>query len=352
MLKTIPIGEDGLVLGYRDTGPPTQGSTYLTVVLIHGLVFHGGIFSRMEPYASSHNLRLVSVNMRDYPGSSPFTPTELNKLASADHEVQDDLIHAQAHEVAIFLERFIQVEQIPPIDDRSGIRQGGLALVGWSMGNVFSISILAHARHFHTDALEEYLRTVVIYDTPNVIIGEPPLDGVYHPMMHPMAPEERCRAFLHWCASYYEPIRDISSLDNNTVRARRALHEISDDHTRTPTITRMSPDEFSYTADNDVFQRSGQYMRNIPPQVFYRNAQRALCDTEGILPTVDVIVIWCDMSPSVAAWAAKRLKERVDTARAEGKHTRAVRVINIKDANHFVHWEDPERMVKFFAQNI
>ena len=34
----------------------------------------------MVPFAAAHRLRLVLVNMRDYPGSTPYTPAELAAL--------------------------------------------------------------------------------------------------------------------------------------------------------------------------------------------------------------------------------------------------------------------------------
>lgn len=33
---------DGTVLYYEDTGVPEESSDYLTIILIHGLSFHGG----------------------------------------------------------------------------------------------------------------------------------------------------------------------------------------------------------------------------------------------------------------------------------------------------------------------
>ena len=40
-MPTAPVDDRGTVLYYEDTGAPEGSSTYLTVVLVHGLLFHG-----------------------------------------------------------------------------------------------------------------------------------------------------------------------------------------------------------------------------------------------------------------------------------------------------------------------
>ena len=40
-MPTAPVDDAGNVLYYEDTGP-VDGQAYTTVVLFHGLIFHGG----------------------------------------------------------------------------------------------------------------------------------------------------------------------------------------------------------------------------------------------------------------------------------------------------------------------
>lgn len=41
-MPAAPVDDNGTVLYFEDTGAPHGASTYLTVVLLHGLLFHGG----------------------------------------------------------------------------------------------------------------------------------------------------------------------------------------------------------------------------------------------------------------------------------------------------------------------
>lgn len=41
-MPTLPIDDAGNVLYFEDSGPPPNASIYTTIVLIHGLIFHGG----------------------------------------------------------------------------------------------------------------------------------------------------------------------------------------------------------------------------------------------------------------------------------------------------------------------
>ena len=73
-------------------------------------------------------MRLVTLNMRDYRGSAPYSPAELAALGSADPRLQRSMIQARGLEIAAFLLRFIQEEDIPPPShaaDYSSARGGG-----------------------------------------------------------------------------------------------------------------------------------------------------------------------------------------------------------------------------------
>ena len=120
----------------------------------------------MLPYAASYSVRLVRMNLRDYPGSTPYTPKELAALSSDDATQQAAATKAHGDEVAAFLEYFIKKHDIPKIVDVSGKRTGGLALVTWSMSNIVAFSFLGNARWFPEETrsfLEQYVRAVVLY---------------------------------------------------------------------------------------------------------------------------------------------------------------------------------------------
>lgn len=41
-MPTAPVNTEGAYVSYEDSGAPAGSSDYMTVVIIHGLVFHGG----------------------------------------------------------------------------------------------------------------------------------------------------------------------------------------------------------------------------------------------------------------------------------------------------------------------
>ena len=127
-----------------------------------------GIFRRIAPYAASNNLRLMFLNMRDYPGSSRFTPEELEDFAHSDPKIQALGVRMLGRQVAYFLQHVIKEHALPHLLDVGGRRSGGLALLAWSYGNVWSMSMLSHASSLPDrtrETIGRYLRTVVLYGT-------------------------------------------------------------------------------------------------------------------------------------------------------------------------------------------
>lgn len=120
----------------------------------------------MFPHAAKRNLRLVAVNMRDYPGSTLYSPEELAALANPDASVQAAAVRTHAEELAAFMEHFIEENHIPKLKVSNGQRTGGLALLTWSMSNMLAFAFLANAVSFPQETrelLEQYLRTVVLF---------------------------------------------------------------------------------------------------------------------------------------------------------------------------------------------
>lgn len=43
-MPTIPVNNDGAVLFYTDSGPPSEVADYATIILIHGFMFNIGMY--------------------------------------------------------------------------------------------------------------------------------------------------------------------------------------------------------------------------------------------------------------------------------------------------------------------
>jgi hypothetical protein len=113
-----------------------------------------GIFGPMIQFAAANRVRLILVNRRDYPGSTPLSDAELAELGSSDLETRAKALAQQGLDIGLFLAWLIREENIPPIAiDQDGKQQGGIALVAWSLAHTPLAGFLAHADSLPTDAL-------------------------------------------------------------------------------------------------------------------------------------------------------------------------------------------------------
>ncbi|KAL5537017.1 hypothetical protein ACEPAF_840 [Sanghuangporus sanghuang] len=165
-MPVITIDDRGNTLYYEDTGvPPDAVALYTTLIIVHGTGSHGQIFRRLLPLAPKHNVRLVLVNRRDYPGSSPY--------------IEEDLSKARASEFARFIKTFIEKENIPKAS--SDWNRGGVVLMAWSSGNGYILPLLAHIDTIPEETrqfIEPYFRSHIVFDAPRWIPGAPPAPDV------------------------------------------------------------------------------------------------------------------------------------------------------------------------------
>ncbi|PSR71718.1 hypothetical protein PHLCEN_2v12422 [Hermanssonia centrifuga] len=312
----------------------------------------------MLSFATSYNLRIVTVNQRDYPGSTPYTPSELDLLASPNVEDQELALRAQAQEIAAFLVHLTKSTDIQPVRETNGRRIGGLVLLGWSLGNFIPLSLFGNAEHLDVETrtlLEIYLRSLVVFDTPPFPIGEPPLEdpnvSASHQTKH--ADEGRSPDLVALFSAYYSLVPDLFTMDAAALMCRDRVDEPSGTQFVKPTIAELTVAELQSIADFGVMTRSGIPLMGIKPDVYRRVADRALFDTRGLFSNVNTLVIWCDMSPSMCIWSARRIAERAEEGvTAGGKLPRNITIVKMKGANHFVPWDEPEYMVQFLAKNI
>ena len=112
------------------------------------------IFGPMIPFAPANRVRLILVNRRDYPGSTAFSEAELAALGSTDVETRARALAQQGVDIGLFLAWLVREENIPPVSvDRDGNKQGGIALVAWSLAHTPLAGFLAHVDALPPDAL-------------------------------------------------------------------------------------------------------------------------------------------------------------------------------------------------------
>lgn len=125
-----------------------------------------GIFRKMLPLGSKYQLRLISVNMRGYRGSTAYNVTEIEEISSPNIEVQAAAVRKFGREIAQFLVYVCTKLGISPIrTDGEGL-SAGLVLLTWSMSNLAITTILGdrntlEVQQRHT--LSRFLRKAIIY---------------------------------------------------------------------------------------------------------------------------------------------------------------------------------------------
>lgn len=320
----------------------------------------------MIPFAAANRVRLILVNRRDYPGSTPLSDAELAELGSSDLETRARALAQQGLDIGLFLAWIIREENIPPVViGRDGKRQGGIALVAWSLAHTPLAGLLAHADSLPTDALrvlDPCLRAYCIFgerhtnsqqppapppcnthpstippDAPHGSFGLPTLSK-YHPLVEPAYPmEERVPRFYSWVSTYYthsdlaRKTRDPALLDT------APLLYPAPQCVRPATLDAISPESLEAVSWPGPIQGSEALLHGIPLGVAFEQTRRMLLDMDvgSVLPRCKVVVIWGENTlweMVGAAWAV----EKVYREREAAGQGRTLEVVEMPGANHFV----------------
>ncbi|KAI0337254.1 hypothetical protein BDW22DRAFT_1364336 [Trametopsis cervina] len=365
-MPQAPVDDAGAVLFYEDSGAPPNSTEYTTIVLVHGMIFHSGTFHRLLPHAHTHNLRLVLLNMRDYPNSSPLTPADRAALSSTPAAA----LRGLAHQLAAFMAYFVRTYEIPERTGE-GKGRGGIVLSTWSFSNTLHLALLADAHLLPRETntlLRRYWRRSVLYDPALGNIGAAVPPGVYSPLRDPSlpSPTKRIAAFSLWVSSYFPPVPP-SSIPSYTLADLLARQAQGSDNERTPSVERMSEEERKGTASGVEEVIGGvEAMRAVPRTVYEDNTRRALWEPdvdpesdanengeEGRMtfPELSVLVLWFDSSIGDCIWATKLLHD-AHAAASPPPRSREVEFVSVSGCNHLAHWDEPERIVRALAEHV
>ncbi|KAI5829932.1 alpha/beta-hydrolase [Schizophyllum commune Tattone D] len=178
---------------YTDSGAPSSPA-YSTIVIFHGYRWHSAVFDRLLPLAPSHNIRLICVNRRGYPGTTPFTPEDEAGLASSD---PSQTLAAQGVIFARFLAKLPDALGLPR---PSADGEGGIVLAGWSLGTLFVrlvLTALDQVDEPTRNVLRTYVQRLILWDVPSPFIGVVPPPEAYFPLADErLSPAERMSIFI------------------------------------------------------------------------------------------------------------------------------------------------------------
>ncbi|KAJ7165654.1 Alpha/Beta hydrolase protein [Mycena crocata] len=325
--------KSGVKFFYTDSGAVTSGDLYTTIVIIHGHTFHAGTFQRLSPFAQPNGLRIISVNRREYPGSSPYSAEELTVFGEGTEVERASLLEQQGRDLAMFLQGLVEELAIP--------QAGGIALMGWSMGTLFLLSLIASMETLPNatkDTLSAFVHTVVLLQCPSLALGLPIPAGWFIPHTDPaIEPEARGAAFAKWVSSYFIH-GDLST---------RSLEHLTYDNTdplRVATIERLKPEELLAMTD---FTPADKYdsIVGLPPfaGLVLRQTKKALFDpvVRGAWGATRFWNVYGNAEPWNVIYAAWFLEDQSSEA-----ETPAINFKVIEGSNHFLVWEDPEKAIR------
>ncbi|KAH8100450.1 hypothetical protein DFH11DRAFT_1671389 [Phellopilus nigrolimitatus] len=374
-MQTGQIDQSGTKFAYIDSGAPSS-DTYTTLVCIHGHTYHAQNFSRLVSDAHKYNLRIIALNRRDYVGSTPFSQTELEAVNGENANAHVNFLRARGLEIARFLIYVISEKKIPRASPDG--TAGGLALMGWSLGNVTAMAFLRHLNSYPSDvvdAIEPYLRTFFIYETGYSSLGYPSPEGAYHPLSDASIPERmRGIVFGTWVSSYYaHPVYATASpedLPQNEDRNMSAFQILTPEKetARPCTLDTLKPDELTACVDAAPAARSEQpFWNSVSAETMYDQTCGTLLldhqsnfktdsDTEigltSLLPKIKVRNVYGFASVWSVQWGIWELEKDYKRWEAEGLKVRPLKFILVAGANHFLHWDDADLFLRTFAGGI
>ncbi|KAI0755694.1 Alpha/Beta hydrolase protein [Fomes fomentarius] len=351
---------------HHDSGSPqsSEDPNYTTLILVHGFGWSSEVWKRLLPFAPSHNVRIVSVNRRDYPGATPYTDRDRALLQTAADATESSValealltfMNERARELHDFLVEFVRSNKIPVA--RHEANAGGIVIVGWSLGAAWMTALLANVGSFPVGdvKLGDYIRRIVFLDPAYHSLGyplPPPPADAWNPFMdYSLAPEDAMKAFAVWASGYFSH----SSADSfEQLEIRKPLDSPP------PTITTMSPEELAmiHMSECDSMLhhnalKCGVFGRLRKDALLLHGGQGSKEGNNLLLAagdewsTVEIRHVLCERSLWETHYGLFSLRAEIEENAKAGKAIRKVTYRRVPDANHFGLWEFPERTLHTF----
>ncbi|KAJ7476999.1 hypothetical protein B0H11DRAFT_1307126 [Mycena galericulata] len=311
-MPTISIPDKDIQFFFTDTGAPGSSSKYTTLILVHGHTFHS-----------------ICINRREYPGSTPHTADELGVYASGSDEERTSLMNEAGVNLALAVDGIIQECKLPSA--------GSVALVGWSLGNAFTLGAMASILSLPPETkirLQSFVKTIIVWEPPSYALGIPSPPKAYLPLEdQDLAPAARGPAFRRWVSSYYIH-GDLSTHDPDELNYRDA------DPSKKATYEDMPIEELLTIVDFSVGDKCDSIiLKPCFAPVTAALVNKALFNSEirAAWKGTKVAYMYGQASTWSAHFALWNIEGRVTAAKGNAPIT----FRPIKGANHFAMWDDP-----------
>ncbi|KAF9060017.1 hypothetical protein BDP27DRAFT_1430547 [Rhodocollybia butyracea] len=346
-----------ITFSFIDSGPPSHSSqNYDTVLMVHGNSFSNAIFKRLLPLHSKFNIRVVALSRRGYTGSTPFTLGEraiLEEEGSVAEDAKAEFLEMRGVEVLHFIDGFIQRSTIPAVQESERGCRGGLTLVGWSLGSVFTFAAIAHVdSRFVSDDMRtrfgQYIRAYLMLEPATTNLGLSVPREAWIPLRDPNIPAHaRGWLFSLLVTGYYDYSDEVlATRDQDTV-----LATIAPSTSRIPTIftfNKAERDEIVIlTPESSVDLLLTKVLNLQIRQVYHKACYDKQLRSNEALKRMTIWEIAGDRSYSFI-WPAFWEIEKDDIEAGAGVRERFVRFKVLKGVNHFMHWDEPEKTMSMF----
>ncbi|KAI9066184.1 hypothetical protein FKP32DRAFT_1566420 [Trametes sanguinea] len=342
--SSLDVG-NGVQLAYLDSGvPPQHASRYTTIFALHGEVYYSPVFQKIIALAPSANIRFVAITRRDYNGSTPYDATEIQTLSNGTSAEKAAFLRARGSEIVNFIDRFNKAHDLPPISSNG--QEGGIALLGWSFGNAFTLATLSNIHTYAAplkDLLASRLRALILHEPVPFALGTPIAPGSWWPQLDDSIPVDiQGPATVQWLTSYFQH-------GNISTRDPSVLSLILPSIARPPSIFNMTQAQVDgMTNIAPSLGSDGLLLVNGAPQLLdsYRSALFN-ASVRNALPRMKASLIVGDMSLQFGITGFWNVQE--DNEAAGGGF---VNFTLVHGFNHFAHWDEPEKIMALYAESL
>ncbi|KIY72231.1 hypothetical protein CYLTODRAFT_486452 [Cylindrobasidium torrendii FP15055 ss-10] len=313
--------DKGLYMGYIDSGPPpSRSSSYQTIIAVHGIVFGHRIFERCIAAAPAHGVRFVALSRRGFPGSSPLALSELQK---------GDALHTLGKEICTFVDVFTTQGNI----------RANVTLFGWSFGVSFVLAAV-HA-------------VLPAYVSPPCI-GMPDTQASFWDAKA-VPQEDMMQLQIQWTTAYFEhpAFKSDSGSDSHLHKDDSKTHgDPASLNWVVPTI-KYAPSIFNGMRVGthvhfDTLMSDFACLRGFKNQ-FHQNlvtlCPKGVVNAEG--SSIRVRWIAGTMSCATCVAGMWNVQDQCRTCKDEDKDK-----FQWLEGNHFVHWDEPDRMMFVLFQVV